>query len=379
MRQVDNGYVVATVDGINTVSQLNDQVLSVDEDESSGRYIDNVENNYINNLDQQNNSLENSNSTYTCPQLPMPNNTVFTYPNTHVMPNIPEIPTLPPPIVPGERLYSHAHNRESILPVESRGVIAGSVQRINPGSASGISTQNNKVNDIHQNSTRMQENSINSTSDNNTNKWLRHLPSETVTYSNLPVHNAQSSIFTCPTLIPRTDLKLLVASSSITKSINIQRFNECFGSGTARIQKWPGGRARHIKNYIGTHLEEENPDILIVQAGGNDLAERDRAPIWDIAKDVVEIGIKARNLGIQEIFIGGVPTRRDQFRHEDLHELNHAISTLCRQHGFVFIDNREIGMGHLYDGVHLNTAGTTILASNYLEALRVKYRGYYTG
>ena len=105
---------------------------------------------------------------------------------------------------------------------------------------------------------------------------------------------------------------------------------------------------------------------------------RDRAPILDIANDVIEIGIKARNLGITEIFIGGVPIRRDQYRNEDLYELNHAISTLCPQHGFVFIDNRDIGVGHLYDGVYLNTAGTSILASNYLEALRVKYRGYYT-
>ena len=137
-----------------------------------------------------------------------------------------------------------------------------------------------------------------------------------------------------------------------------------------------------MKYYIGSHITEEKPTAVLVQAGGNDLAEVHQTPasesIKTIANDIVEIGIRAKNMGTRDIFIGGVPVRRDQYRNEDLYELNHAISILCRQHGFVFIDNSEIGVGHLYDGVHLNTAGTTILASNYLEALRAKYWGYYT-
>ena len=236
------------------------------------------------------------------------------------------------------------------------------------------------VSDIIQNLIRAEENSLNPTSttarsDVDVDKWLRpaHLRSntETTLSKSTDMHNSSTPSF-------RTDLKLLIASSSITKGINAQRFNECFGSGTARIQKWPGGRARHMKNYIGTHLEEEHPDIVIVQAGGNDLAERDRASITSIANDLMEIGIKARNSGAENVFIGSVPIRREQFNTEDLYELNHAIWTLCCQHGFVFVDNSKIGLSHLYDGVHLNNAGTTILASNYLEALRAKYRGHYT-
>ena len=361
LRPVENDHTVATMDGIhniNTVSQLSYNPINDDE---GIRFAENSTNDISGYLDNNNNSLQQ---------------------------NVPPIPTRPPPpvninsqqtnytkrIVPGDRLYSQAHNR-----VEHRGVIAG-VEQINQCSANGVSTHNNVVSDTHQNLIRVEENSLNSTSSMSRNEWLRptHPPSNTETslpncpdmYNNLPT--------TFPTPSFRTDLKLLIASSSITKGINVQRFNECFGSGTARIQKWPGGRARHMKNYIGTHLEEENPDIVIVQAGGNDLAERDRFSITSIANDVMEIAIKARNSGVQDVFIGGVPIRRDQFDNEDLHELNHAISTMCRQHGFFFVDNSKIGVGHLYDGVHLNTAGTTILACNYLEALRVKYRGYYT-
>ena len=200
----------------------------------------------------------------------------------------------------------------------------------------------------------------------NMNKWLLH-------------HNSSSISCQHPPVPYRTDLKLLIASSSIAKGINVDRFNECFGSGTARIQKWPGGRARHMKNYITTHLEEENPDVIIVQAVGNDLAERkNRAPIDQIAKDVVEIALKAKNNGVKDIFVAGVPVRRNQFSNDDLYKLNQAISTLCHQHNFVFIDNAKIEVSHLYDGVHLNDAGITILADNYLGALRVKYRGYIT-
>ena len=130
----------------------------------------------------------------------IPSKTVNTHPNTHAMPNIPPIPTRPPPfvdmnteqanftqrIVPGERLYSQAHNR-----VEHRGTTAV-VEQINQGSANRFSTHNNVVSDIIQNLIRAEENSLNPTSttarcDVDVDKWLRpaHLRSSTeTTHSN---------------------------------------------------------------------------------------------------------------------------------------------------------------------------------------------------
>ena len=66
--------------------------------------------------------------------------------------------------------------------------------------------------------------------------------------------------------------------------------------------------------------------------------------------------------------------RSRQFGNEQLHQLNDDLKSLCQRHNFEYIDNSKITLRHLYDGVHLNTQGTTILADNYLEALRAKCR-----
>ena len=150
-------------------------------------------------------------------------------------------------------------------------------------------------------------------------------------------------------------------------------------NGIARIQKWPGGRARHIKDYIVPHLLEEKPTAVLVQVGGNDLAEMNRTSgrINTIVEDIIEIGIRAKNSGAKDIFIGSVPTRSRQYTNEQLHELNSALQSLCCKNKFVFIDNSEITLRHLSDGVHMNREGTKILANNYLEAIRVHYGGWY--
>ena len=42
---------------------------------------------------------------------------------------------------------------------------------------------------------------------------------------------------------------------------------------------------------------------------------------------------------------------------------------MCKSHGFKFIDNRNISISHLYDGVHIGKPGSNILMENYLRAL----------
>ena len=97
-----------------------------------------------------------------------------------------------------------------------------------------------------------------------------------------------------------------------------------------------------------------------------------------IANDVIAIGLRAQKSGVRDIFVGSVPVRRRQFRNELLNKLNTAIQSLCHQHKFIYIDNNEISVNHLFDGVHLNTEGTKILANNYLDAIRMHYGGWLT-
>ncbi len=169
--------------------------------------------------------------------------------------------------------------------------------------------------------------------------------------------------------------KLLIMSTSITKGIDEQRFDVCYGygKGSARIQKWPGGRVRHMKHYVGSHLEEDQPNVVIIQAGGNDLSTNAGKSIPIIANDIMEMGIQSKNAGAADVFIGGVTIRGRANLKPSWHELNKQLKSLCIQHNFNFIDNSDITPEHLYDGVHLNKDGTRMLADNYLDALREKF------
>jgi hypothetical protein len=172
-------------------------------------------------------------------------------------------------------------------------------------------------------------------------------------------------------------VKVLIASSSLTKSIEYERFKNCLPleKGSVRFQRWHGARARHIKHYIGPHVIEEKPDAVLIQAGGNDLAEFG-SDINTIANDIIEIGTISKKMGASDIFIGGIPVRSRQYSSQKLQELNFVLRSLCQQQSFVFIDNTELAVQHLSDGVHLNKEGTSILANNYLDALRVYYGGW---
>ena len=166
--------------------------------------------------------------------------------------------------------------------------------------------------------------------------------------------------------------KLIVFSTSITKGIDPKRFNECYEYGYSRFQRYHGGRVRHIKQYVDSHLEEEKPNVTIIQAGGNDLQSGELS-ISQIANDIMEIAHKSRNANVADIFIGGVPSRSNAYAKKRGDDLNQAVKDLCETHGFTFIDNTDITTSHLYDGIHLTKDGSKILADNYLGAMDRKF------
>ena len=200
----------------------------------------------------------------------------------------------------------------------------------------------------------------------NNNVSSRAAPNPTRPSQTVPTHLSHLSNTGKPA-------KILIASSSLTKSIDFERFKYCLPEkSSVRFQRWHGGRARHIKHYIGPHISEEKPNAVLIQAGGNDLAEFG-SDVKTVANDIMEIGKRAKQLGASDVFIGGVPVRSRQFSDEKLHELNFILRSLCKQQSFVFIDNTQLTVRHLSDGVHLNREGTSVLANNYLDALRVYF------
>ena len=134
-----------------------------------------------------------------------------------------------------------------------------------------------------------------------------------------------------------------------------------------------GGKARNIKRYIVSHLEEERPDSVIILAGGNDLptSRNNPLPVLRIANDIMEIGIACKKFNVSNIFISSVLPRQLVYLQKRRKELNGILRNLCIVHNFVFIDNENIILREhiLKDGVHLNDSGTILLARNFLNNL----------
>lgn len=167
---------------------------------------------------------------------------------------------------------------------------------------------------------------------------------------------------------------MLIFSTSITKGIRPGEFNEYYdGNGKVSFRRFHGGHARHIKEYLWTHLQAVAPKTVIIQSGSNDLptSRYDPVPVGDIANDIMASGITCKQYGVENVIVSSVLPRNKWFLQERARDLNKFLSELCKVHGFIFIDNFNISVDqHLYsDGVHLNDEGTIVLANNYLECL----------
>ena len=105
--------------------------------------------------------------------------------------------------------------------------------------------------------------------------------------------------------------KTAIFSSSITKGIKINGFNKGYKAGSATIHRYHGGKIQHIKNYLSTHLQEENPDTVVIVAGGNDLPSREYSSIVisDIADDIINSGLNCRSYGVRDVIISSVLPR----------------------------------------------------------------------
>ncbi len=181
----------------------------------------------------------------------------------------------------------------------------------------------------------------------------------------------------------RTSKKTLIFTTSISKGIKPRRFNDIykennnnkeFNSHHVQFSSFPVARMKHMASYVTPRISDEKPETVIVHGGGNDLPvyPADKTiPLWDIANQIINAGLVAKKHNVRDILIGGVTTRKGSFLKKRCEALNGILIDLCKKHRFTYIDNSDIMDEHLYEnGVHLNDEGTTVLADNYLKALR---------
>ena len=165
--------------------------------------------------------------------------------------------------------------------------------------------------------------------------------------------------------------KNIVFSSSLTRDIEVNDFNRSSKEGNStQFVRFRGKKIKHIKHYIQTHLDEVQPDRVIIVGGGNDLpvTQLKESPVNRVANDIIEAGRVCEQNGVTKVAISSIPPR--QSFHFQLYrkELNDKLRVLCESNGFDFIDNSNIILRDhiLRDGVHLNQYGNELLRRNLL-------------
>ena len=94
---------------------------------------------------------------------------------------------------------------------------------------------------------------------------------------------------------PGAKKKTLIFTTSISKGIRAKRFNDCYKviGGHAQFARFPGARAKHMASYATPRIEEERPETVIIQGGGNDLpvyGNERTVSLWDIANQIINAG-----------------------------------------------------------------------------------------
>ncbi len=168
--------------------------------------------------------------------------------------------------------------------------------------------------------------------------------------------------------------KALLVTTSMARGINEETFNQKYIKGTAVFNKHHGGKVNSLYRLMHQKMEKEQPDIVIFQAGGNDLSSTTRTsnPVSSIAlaNGIMAAGRACAKPGVT-IGISSILPRADFHLQLKRQEINTLLQGMCVKNNFAFIDNSNIVLSEhiLEDGVHLNNVGTELFSSNLLKFL----------
>ena len=141
-----------------------------------------------------------------------------------------------------------------------------------------------------------------------------------------------------------------------------------------KIHKFPAATAEQIADYTPSNVRRNKPDGLLIHAGTNSLGVKDGEGevLWtdeEIAEQIADIGLRARQDGVRKIFISSLISRRGRFFNDRISNINSILHEICHQNDFIFISNCNINFSHLEDSLHLTDEGSSVLNENFLQAL----------
>ena len=173
-----------------------------------------------------------------------------------------------------------------------------------------------------------------------------------------------------------------IVSDSMCRSIRVRDFNNMLDRNTEKIliNKYPAAHAKQILHYSNYTLMNDKPDNLIIMAGSNDVSydskDGNTADPEAIATRIIEIGTNARRHGVSRVFINSIINREGYFYNRIIKKLNLILRLKCNTEQFYFIDNSNISLTDLSDGLHLNSNGNNIFIHNLLNCCE-SYNPYF--
>ena len=165
--------------------------------------------------------------------------------------------------------------------------------------------------------------------------------------NDLPLKNVDTQLkipFQRYSEAPNTERKVLILSASITKPINMVKFNEQLENGSAVKRAYGGATTTRLKHYIKGDLVVDKPDTVIITGGTNNFTKTFQS-VEEIAGEILEIVKTCRNAGVKNILVSSI-TCRPKFQCK-VDGVNRLLQENAVYYKYDFIDNeciREINL-----------------------------------
>ena len=164
--------------------------------------------------------------------------------------------------------------------------------------------------------------------------------------------------------------KVMVLGDSHTKRIKRNLFNNSFDNAKTYIKSFSGARTNDMKHYAIPSLNDQNPDIVVIHIGGNDITHKNKETVIveDLAKDIIDLGNLCRESGVPNVLISEILPKRSIILTKIIRKVNDRLEELCKINNFHLISHRDISRDLLcHDGIHLTDSGTDILADDIVD------------
>ena len=167
--------------------------------------------------------------------------------------------------------------------------------------------------------------------------------------------------------------KMVTLGTSMIKGIQMKEFNSYVKNFYSKLRPFSVATIKQLQHSTIPSLVDEMPNRVILYSGCNDVSSRN-ASLEQIAIDIKDLAEMCHGYGMNKIFVSSLICRKNNYSNKKVTTINILLNLICKEKGFVFIDNRNINIGDLWeDGSHLIEQGKAKLAQNFIHFLNSSY------